>query len=127
MHILCIFGRPAMTRIVAKKKKREREEANRWTFTDLAIRRLKPPEKGQKLHWDEGQTGLSLLVSSGGCKTFRATYNLNGAWISKAIGRFGEVAEDDGGENVNIGWARKQTADYRRLAKQGIDPEHAQP
>ena len=37
-------------------------------LTDLAIRALKPPAKGQQTHWDEH--GLGLRISQGGTKTW---------------------------------------------------------
>ena len=109
-------------------KQRQREKAARKPFTDLGIRRLKPPKSGEELIWDEVQKGLSLLVSSGGTKTFRATFKLNGQWQSCAIGRFGEMDANGNPkqENLQIGKAREITAKYRALAKEGTDPREQQ-
>jgi len=103
---------------------RTRSKKNVRTFTDLWIsKKLKLPKEGQELFWDEGCRGLSLLVSSGGTKTFRATFKLNSKWISHAIGRYGEVvADSEGKEDANISWARETTRTYRALANDGIDP-----
>jgi integrase len=105
-------------------KQRQREKAARKTFTDLGIKRLRPPKVGQDVIWDEAQKGLSLLVSSGATKTFRATFKLNGQWQSCAIGRFGEMDANGNPkqENLQIGKAREITANYRAKAKEGIDP-----
>src|SRR5215203_5888935 len=117
-----------------EQPKRERAAANTMTFTDLGIRRLNVKKQleeanakrrklglkeiNQLLIWDEGQKGLSLLISSGGTKTFRATYKLNGEWITTALGRFGEMVPDADlkKENVQIGRARELVADYRAKA-----------
>src|SRR5262245_34252222 len=113
-----------MTTRVKLKPERKRAEKKVSTFTDLALRRLKPPKDRQLLIWDKGQRGLALLVSPGGTKCFRALFKLNGQWISTAIGRFGEMVADANPkkENVQIGRARDITADYRAKAANGIDP-----
>jgi integrase len=105
-----------------KRPKRAKKETRK--FTDMGIFKLKPPEKGhQKLYWDTVQRGLCLLVSPGGAKTFRSTFNLDGVWIARTLGRFGEVVQErEGEEDANITWARAQVRNDRFLAKQGIDP-----
>ncbi len=86
----------------------------RMVFTDLALRRLTvPDDRKQVLWWDTKTRGLSVLVSSGGTRTFRATFGLNGRYITDKIGRVGEMP---------LGDARTVTADYRNKANQGIDP-----
>lgn len=40
------------------------------SLTDLRIRKLKAPEKGQKTYFDEAQKGFGVRVSQGGTKTF---------------------------------------------------------
>lgn len=114
-----------MSERVMRAKKRA--DKNTKPFTDLWIRKkLKPPKSGQELYWDEGCRGLSLLVGRK-TKTFRATFKLNGEWISVAIGRFGEMVPnaDPKKENVQIGKAREIVADYRAKAADGIDPRDA--
>ncbi|MEP2123859.1 MAG: tyrosine-type recombinase/integrase, partial [Lentilitoribacter sp.] len=39
-------------------------------LTDIAIRQLKPPEKGQKTHMDDAMPNFGVRVSQGGTKTF---------------------------------------------------------
>jgi integrase len=98
-------------------EKRAKRKAH--TFTDLSLQRLKVPKVGQELHWDEpgrkgiGQLGLSVLLSSGGTKTFRASAYVNGRRIDKKLGRVGELSLTE---------ARAMTAAYRDATKQGIDP-----
>ena len=86
------------------------------TFTELALTRLKPPRQGQRVYWDtgtKGQLGLSVLVSAGGTKTYRATFQLEGQHISVKLGRVGEL---------DLAEAREKTLDYRKQAAQGKDP-----
>jgi integrase len=77
---------------------------------------LKVPKRGQRLHWDagaKGQLGLSVLLSAGGTKTYRATFYLNRQPVSAKIGRVGEM---------DLGAARELTREYRKLAAAGSDP-----
>jgi len=43
-------------------------------LTDLLIRKLKVPEKGQKTHFDDALPGFGVRVSQGGTKTFVLKY-----------------------------------------------------
>ncbi|HZP09748.1 integrase family protein [Methyloceanibacter sp.] len=101
-------------------KKPPRGERNTSIMTDLSISRMKPRKK-QVLTWDKVQKGLYLLVSPGGTKTFRHQFKLNGKWVTRTLGRFGEVTTDTG-ENANIAWARNRARQDRALASEGIDP-----
>jgi hypothetical protein len=93
-----------------------RAKARRKTFTELTLRKLKPPRAGQQLWWDtgtKGQLGLSVLVSPGGTKTFRSTFYLHGERIDRKLGRVGEL---------NLAEARRLALEDRRKALQGLDP-----
>ena len=107
----------------AAGKERERAEKTTRAFSDLGIKAMLFQKKGQKLYWDKSQPGLSLLVGHR-TKTFRATFKLNGKWISAEIGRFGDkvLNVNPKKENIQIAKARDTTANYRALAKEGIDP-----
>jgi integrase len=104
---------------VREKAKEPRAKAKKMTFTELGLQRLRVPKKGKKgqeVHWDsgtKGQSGLSVLSSAGGTKTYRATFALNGKYISAKIGRVGEM---------DLAKARATTLEYRKLAASGIDP-----
>ncbi|HJQ60181.1 MAG TPA: integrase family protein [Vineibacter sp.] len=92
------------------REKRTKAVANRWTFTELALARLRPPKEGQEVHWDtgtKGQLGLSVLVSSGGTKTYRSHWRINGIPGARKLGRIGELTLTD---------ARKMTAADRGMA-----------
>ena len=106
----------AKAQTLPEEDKKKRRTPRRTTFTELALARQKPPKVGQKLYWDsgsKGQLGLSVLMSAGGTKTFRATFQLNGEPISSKLGRVGEM---------DLGTARELTREYRKLAAAGIDP-----
>jgi hypothetical protein len=97
-------------------QERQRAPKNTRAFTDLAIRRLKPPAHGQELYWDEGCPGLALLVGAR-TKTFRVQFKLNGQYVMATIGRFGEMVPDaPNKENVQLGKARDIAADWRAKA-----------
>lgn len=99
-----------------KEQKKPRNPAKRITFTELALARLKAPKVGQKVYWDtgtKGQLGLAVLVSAGGAKTYRATFQLNGTFRSDKIGRVGEM---------DLVKARETTLAYRKMAADEVDP-----
>src|SRR5215472_11868500 len=79
-------------RLVALKKARAKRK--KTTFTELSLRKLKVPKDGQALYWDggdKGTLGLSVLVSSGGTKTFRSTFYLHGTRYDRKLGRVTEM------------------------------------
>jgi len=39
-------------------------------LTDVSVRALKPPERGQETHWDKSLRGFGVRISQGGTKTF---------------------------------------------------------
>ena len=92
-------------------------------FTELALKRLniqKAIEKAGKASqvqiWDtgtNGQRGLSVLLSSGGTKTFLVTFYLNGRPVTAKLGRFGDLS---------LQAARALASAYRAKAQEGIDP-----
>jgi hypothetical protein len=43
-------------------------------ITDLSIKALKPPVKGEKIHYDETLPGFGVRVSEGGTKSFILTH-----------------------------------------------------
>jgi len=92
--------------------------ARKTTFVQTALERLAPPERGQVLLWDRKQSGLSLLVSYGGTKTFRSAFIIHGKYQSRAIGRLGEISLSE---------ARAQTRTDREDARSGVDPRRPRP
>jgi integrase len=90
---------------------------NAKKFTPTSVFTLKRPKAGHLQHWDNqdkgGQRGLSVLVSDKGTRTYRSTFNLGTVWISRKLGRVGELTLDE---------ARTLTQQDRRIATFGIDP-----
>jgi hypothetical protein len=39
-------------------------------LTDVSVRALQPPEKGQKTYWDSSLSGFGIRISQGGAKTW---------------------------------------------------------
>ena len=56
-------------------------------FTDVAIRGLKSPDKGQRDYWDDGIPGFGIRVSQGGTKAFVLILNGN----RRTLGRFPQI------------------------------------
>jgi integrase len=93
-----------------------RSKAEKKTFTELSLRKLKAPKRGQRLYWDtgtKGQLGLSVLMSAGGTKTYRSTFYLHGKRIDRKLGRVGEL---------DLVEARRLTQEDRKKAAEGTDP-----
>jgi len=110
----------------------------RFIFTDKAIERLRPPPslraKGtskivpgpisqQLLCTDAACRGLSLVVGSGGSRTYRSQFKLHDKWQTRKLERHGSMVEGpDGVERVGVDWARRQVHLDKLDAAQGRDP-----
>jgi integrase len=62
-------------------------------LTDLQIKKLLAPSKGQKTHFDEGMPGFGIRISQGGSKSFVVVYGLRRRL--KTIGRYPDIALAD--------------------------------
>lgn len=82
-------------------------------LTDLQIKRLQPPEKGQKTVFDEALPGFGVRISQGGSKSFIVMYGAKRRL--KTIGRYPALTLAD---------ARR---DARRLLVELQDSEGLQP
>lgn len=60
------------------------------SLTDLQIKRLKAPEKGQKTYYDPGLRGFGVRVSQGGTKTFVVVYGKDRR--RRSLGRYPDVS-----------------------------------
>jgi len=58
-------------------------------LTDLSIRKLRSPDKGQKTYFDEILPGFGVRVSQGGSKSYVVMYGQNRRL--KTIGRFADI------------------------------------
>jgi len=94
-----------------------RTAPNRKNFTAAWLLKLKHPEAGQIVVWDEKQPGLSVLIS-GKVASFRVTFSLGGKFISTKLGRVTELP---------LGEARTMANEYRSRAVKGEDPRKAKP
>lgn len=69
-------------------------------LTDVAIRALKPPERGQKIYLDGAVTGFGVRVSPGGTKTFVLTFGADrrrvsfGSWPIITLAKARELARE---------------------------------
>lgn len=82
-------------------------------LTDLAIRSLIAPEKGQVEQWDERTRGFGVRVSPGGTKAFILVYRFNGRPRRMTLGRY---------PTVSLSEARKLANDALRSLSRGVDP-----
>jgi integrase len=112
--------------------RRRADPRNEKPFTDLSVRKLRVPKVGQLVYWDVpaprrgGVSGLSVLASAGGTKTYRATFYLPDPKGEKTTTgklkripityRLGNI------EEMTLTMARALTRKYRGDAEQGIDP-----
>lgn len=62
-------------------------------LTDIAIRALKPPDKGQRTYWDRNLSGFGCRLSQGGSKTF--VVRIGGNARQTTIGRYGIMTLSD--------------------------------
>ena len=64
-------------------------------LTNLSIKKLKPPEKGQVTVWDKTLSGFGVRCSQGGTKTFVLQYGPRDARKLKSIGRYDIISLAD--------------------------------
>src|SRR5262249_37607171 len=60
----------------------------RTLLTDISIRSLKTPDRGQIVFWDEHLKGFGVRVSQGGSKTFVVQVGPSSKRTLKVLGRF---------------------------------------
>jgi integrase len=100
------------------------EAKTQLRFTDLWAQNVKLTKGGQITYWDTQQPGLTLVVGTRS-KTFRSRFKLNGTWITRSLGSYGEIKPKDEGEDGILAWAREQARNDRILAAKGIDPRES--
>lgn len=57
-------------------------------LTDIALRKLKGPDTGQRDVWDGALPGFGVRVSAKGTKTFFTVYRWGGKWTRVSLGRY---------------------------------------
>jgi len=85
----------------------------RSTLTDLAIRGLAPPERGQSEVFDAKIPGFGVRVSSRGTKSFVLLYRFGGRSARLTLGRY---------PTLPLAEARARAIDALRLVGRGTDP-----
>lgn len=81
-------------------------------LTDVALKNLKPKEKGYKV---TDRDGMYVHVSPGGAITFRLDYRLNGRRETVTFGRYGP-------DSLSLARARERCMDARRAVNEGRSP-----
>ena len=79
------------------------------TLTDITIRKLQPPEKGQVTVWDS-LPGFGIRVSQGGTKSFIV---LLGSGNRHTIGRFPTISLSDARDEAKRLLAERTLAQLR--------------
>ena len=86
-------------------------------LTDAAVSRLKPPDKGQKDHWDTLTPGFGIRISHGGTRTWlvQARILKNGEWKQTRVtlGRY---------PTMTLAEAREGAREAQKDAQAGEDP-----
>ncbi len=67
-------------------------------LTDITIRNLKPPTKGQVTYWDIAAKGFNVRASQGGTLTYSVVYGVNRQRVT--IGRVGVISLKDAREQA---------------------------
>lgn len=82
-------------------------------LTKTYIDKIKPPESGYDLHWDEQDRGFGMRVTKDGKRTYIAQGRVNGKEARISIGPHGVFTADQ---------AREVAREHLRSMRQGIDP-----
>jgi integrase len=82
-------------------------------LTDAAVKRLKPPAKGQVEYFDRGYPGLALRLSYGGAKSFVYLYRVGGKLRRMTLGLY---------PAISLAEAREAWRGARQDAQAGRDP-----
>ncbi|SED60570.1 protein of unknown function [Rhizobiales bacterium GAS191] len=102
------------------QERRRAEWRNRKTFTELSVSKLELPPVGYRQYWDGAKSGLSVLVSAHGTRTYRSTFCLTkggkdgkDVYVSRKLGRV---------DRMGLAAAREFMREDRDIAAKGIDP-----
>lgn len=82
-------------------------------LTKTHIDKIKPPESGYDLHWDEQDRGFGLRVTKDGKRSYIVQGRVNGKEARITIGPHGVFTADQ---------AREAAREHLRSMRQGIDP-----
>ena len=84
-------------------------------LTDAVVRKLKPPETGNAIHWDAAVRGFGIRLTAKGARSFIFNYRVKGSGRERryTIGSFGDWT---------TAGARDKAKQLRRLVDDGGDP-----
>jgi integrase len=82
-------------------------------LTDTLVRRLAPPEQGNRLHYDDAVKGFACRVTAAGARSFVVNYRVDGRERRITIGSF---------PDWSVAAAREQAKSLKRHVDLGQDP-----
>jgi integrase len=85
-------------------------------LTKTTIDKIKPPESGYDLHWDEQDRGFGLRITKDGKRTYIVQGRVNGKEARITIGAHGVFTVDQ---------ARDAAREHLRSMRMGVDPRTA--
>lgn len=83
-------------------------------LTDVLLRKITPPAKGQTDIWDRSIPGFGIRVSAAGSRTFQMVYRHNGKFRRMSLGRYPAVSLKDARNRANAAISKISA---------GIDPK----
>lgn len=86
---------------------------DKTTLTDVYLRKMRPPERGQVDIWDAKIAGFGIRVSHTGTKTFVMVYRYRGDWRRDSLGQYPATSLAD---------ARGKAESARADLREGRDP-----
>ena len=86
-------------------------------ITDNLVKELVPPDKGNRITYDDKVSGFGIRVSAGGTKTFILNYrNAEGRHRRYRIGQYGR-------NRWSVEAARKEAGERKKAVDRGEDPQ----
>jgi integrase len=83
-------------------------------LTQLAVDRMKPPNKGRVVAWDALVPGFGLRLTSKGARTWIAMYRVNGKKVLQTLGTMKAIPKVDD--------ARQAAREAIMMARTGVNP-----
>jgi integrase len=91
------------------------DERGDGKFNDRFLKGLAPPEKGNRIWYDDQVTGLGLRITAAGAKSFIFNYRINGRERRYTLGPYGK-------DLWTLLRARRRAGELRRMVERGEDP-----
>lgn len=87
--------------------------AEKTQLTDVLLRKMRAPERGQTDIWDAKISGFGIRVSASGTKTFVMVYRFKGKWRRDSLGQY---------PTISLQEARSKAERARADLSEGKDP-----